>query len=308
MLVVLTWQVHILHRLVCCSDSCLALDLSPSSQPGSLIVSDAAAIVSPLCAIASGNKDEQTTKAIEIPGEGVCAESSAPLAPSSPMHRSHSEEASEHPGKQLHPEDGPSPTPSPAAHLRESPQMTPRSQQNLELPMAAGIGCPVSSSREGNDEVGMETPRSQQNLELPMAAGIGCPVSSSRAGDDEDGMMEVDILLHGSHSNEDLHDDFPENNSGNDDGHHEEDSVNDDAMHVDSDPIIQRPRRSQHPKKCHCVESREESEEVEEEDLDVSPDLHEVIDVDLYASMWEPTKTKVSIFPSSFSALIGLAD
>jgi hypothetical protein len=142
-----------------------------------------------------------------------------------------------------------------------------------------------------------------------MAVGIGCPVSSSHEGDDEDGMMEVDILLHGSHSNEDLHDDFPENNSGNDDGHHEEDSVNDDdAMHVDSDPIIQRPRRSQHPKKRRRVESREESEEVEEEDLDVSPDLHEVIDVDLYASMWEPTKTKVSIFPSSFSALIGLAD
>jgi hypothetical protein len=79
-------------------------------------------------------------------------------------------------------------------------------------------------------------------------------------------------------------------------------------MHVDSDPIIQRPHRSQHPKKRRRVESREESEEVEEEDLDVSPDLHEVIDVDLYASMWEPTKTKVSIFPSSFSALIGLAD
>jgi hypothetical protein len=155
MLVVLTWQVHILHRLVCCSDSCLALDLSPSSQPGSLIVSDAAAIVSPLCAIASGNKDEQTTKAIEIPAEGVCVENSAPLAPSSPMHCSHSEEALKHPGKQLHSEDGPSPTPSPA-HLRESPQRTPPCQENLESPMAEGIGCPVSFNAQDSGTTSLE--------------------------------------------------------------------------------------------------------------------------------------------------------
>jgi len=52
------------------------------------------------------------------------------------------------------------------------------------------------------------------------------------------------------------------------------------------------------------------SSDGENSDSNSSMELHEVIDVDLYASLWEPSMVKdlVSIFHFSFSALISLAD
>jgi len=52
------------------------------------------------------------------------------------------------------------------------------------------------------------------------------------------------------------------------------------------------------------------SDDGESSDSNSSSDSHEVIDVNLYASLWEPRMVKelVSIFHSSFSALISLAD
>ena len=52
------------------------------------------------------------------------------------------------------------------------------------------------------------------------------------------------------------------------------------------------------------------SDDEKNSDSNSSPDSHEVIDVNLYASLWEPRMVKdlVSIFHSYFSSLISLAD
>ncbi len=52
------------------------------------------------------------------------------------------------------------------------------------------------------------------------------------------------------------------------------------------------------------------SDNGENSDSNSSTESHEVIDINLYASLWEPSMVKdlVSIFHSSFSALISLAD
>jgi len=63
------------------------------------------------------------------------------------------------------------------------------------------------------------------------------------------------------------------------------------------------------PVKCRRI-VLSPSDDGENSDSNSSTELHEVIDVDLYASLWEPSMVKdlVSIFHSSFSALISLAD
>lgn len=237
-----------------------------------LIVPNPAAIVSP-CAVASDNKvtHERRKTATGSPAKYLPAENAAPLAPSSPIHRSESEEASEQPGERVHPEDNPSLPPSTAAHLRESPQITPPGQHNLDLRTTAGTDQVSSSQNDG-------------------------------LGDDDDN-MQVDRLPDGKHPNdeyEDLQDDFHENNAGDNGGDQEKNPCVDhhDDMQVDSDPINLRPARAKKRRRVVL------SPEADEEELDVSPASCEVIDVDLYVSIWEPTKNKVSIFPSSFSALI----
>ena len=63
------------------------------------------------------------------------------------------------------------------------------------------------------------------------------------------------------------------------------------------------------PVKCRRI-VLSPSDDGENSDSNSSMESHEVINVDLYASLWEPSLVKdlVSIFHFSFSALISLAD
>ena len=146
-----------------------------------------------------------------------------------------------------------------------------------------------------------------QDMQCPDAGGSSPPSDSNAASDDDD--MQVDAMgidrnggRHTQHSgvgrtaspslnNNPMGGRLTRNRSAS--RHHDEDIADLVNRSVKCRRIVLSP-----------------SDDGENLDSNCSTESHEVIDVDLYASLWEPSMVKdlVSIFHSSFSALISLAD
>ena len=146
-----------------------------------------------------------------------------------------------------------------------------------------------------------------QDTQCPDAGRSSSPSDSNAASDDDD--MQVDAM--GIDWNGGRHTQYPGA------GRTASPSLNNNPMdrrlthnrsasqqHDEDIPdLVNRP-----VKRCRIVLSP--SDDGENSDSNSSTESHEVIDVNLYASLWEPSMVKdlVSIFHSSFSALISLAD
>ncbi len=146
-----------------------------------------------------------------------------------------------------------------------------------------------------------------QDTQCPDAGRSSSPSDSNAASDDDD--MQVDAM--GIDWNGGRHTQYPGA------GRTVSPSLNNNLM--DRRLTHNRSASQQHdedipdlvnrPVKCRRI-VLSPSDDGENSDSNSSTELHEVIDVDLYASLWEPSMVKdlVSIFHSSFSALISLAD